>query len=60
MENINNGISFILNTARKYVEDLWRGVPYLEAKVKVVTKLLYWITLKKKAKGANIDRSLNE
>jgi len=60
IDRLDNSITFILESARKYVEGNIRIVPSSSQKIKKRTALLYYKALKNKAAGKNVDEEMME
>jgi len=56
LERLDEMISFVLNSARKYVEGNKRNVPYSQRKVQLRMKKQYYRGLVKQRQGARIDQ----
>ena len=55
LEEIDRQISFILNRARKYIEELTRLVLFSNEKIKIRLNYLYWNVRMKILKGKRVN-----
>ena len=55
LERIDQTISFVLESARKYVEGIRRNIPYSTEKVKLRAKKQFYLGMLRKREGQRID-----
>jgi len=60
IDRLDKSITFVLDSARKYVEGNTRTVLFTHKKMKIRTAMLYYKALKNKIAGKNVDEVMME